>query len=64
MGKFCEFLTALSARSTSLFSFPDDNFSTYQWLFTKLGVCIDIVEICLGIDDGQISLIFDRVICP
>ena len=28
------------------------------WLFTKLGVCIDSVEIWFGIADGQILLIF------
>ena len=27
MGKFSQFLTELSARNTSVFSFPDDNFS-------------------------------------
>ena len=27
-------------------------------------VCIDIVEICFGIANGQISSIFDSVICP
>ena len=32
--------------------------------FTKLGMCIDIVELCLGIANGQISSIFDKVICP
>ena len=26
------------------FCFPDDNLSKYQWIFTKLGMCIDIVE--------------------
>ena len=31
----------------SLFSFPDNNFSRYQWIFTKLCMCIDIVEICI-----------------
>ena len=46
------------------FSFPDDNLSKYQWIFTKLGVCIDIVEIWFGIANGQISSIFDGVICP
>ena len=32
------------------FSFPDDNLnlSKHQWIFTKLGMCIDIVEIGLG----------------
>ena len=38
----------------SIFLFPDDNFSKYQWIFTKLGVCIDIVDICFGIADRQI----------
>ena len=64
MGKFRQFLADLSAHNTSLFSFPDDNFSKYQWIFTKLAVCIDVVEICFGIDDGQISSMFDRVACP
>ena len=37
----------------SIFSFLDDNLSKYQWIFTKLGKCIDIVEICFGIaSDG------------
>ena len=27
------------------FSFPDDNLSKHQWIFTKLGMCIDIVDI-------------------
>ena len=64
MGKFCKFLTELSACDTSIFSFPDDNFSKYQWIFTKLVMCIDIVETWFGSTDGQISSIFDRVICP
>ena len=45
------------------FSFPDDNLSKHQWVFTKLGMCIDIVEIWFGIANGQISSIFDGVIC-
>ena len=45
------------------FSFPDDNLSKHQWIFTKLGMCIDIVEIWFGIANGQISSIFDGVIC-
>ena len=47
----------------SVFSFPYDNFSKCQWIFTKLDLCIDIVEICFGIANGQITSIFDRVIC-
>ena len=45
MGKFRQILTELSARDTPIFSFPDDNFSQHQWIFTKLAMCIDIVEI-------------------
>ena len=29
----------------SVFLFLDNNLSKYQWIFTKLGVCIDIMEI-------------------
>ena len=43
MGQFRHFWQ-LSARDMLVFSFLDDNFSKYQWIFTKLGVCIDIVE--------------------
>ena len=45
MGKFLQFLTELSAWHMSIFSFPDDNLSKSQWIFTKLDVCIEIVEI-------------------
>ena len=45
-------------------SFPDDNLCKRLWIFTKLGMCIDIVEIWFGIADGQILPNFDRVICP
>ena len=64
MGKFRQFLTELSARDTSIFSFPDDNLSKNQWTFTKLGLCVDFVEILFGIANGQISSFFYRVICP
>ena len=42
MGKFRQFLTELSTRDTSVFSFPGNNLSKYQWIFTKLSMCIDI----------------------
>ena len=45
-------------------SFPDDHLSKHQWIFTKPGMCIDIVEIWIGIANGQILSKFDRVICP
>ena len=40
-------------------SFPDDNPSKHQWIFTRLGMCIDIVEIWFGIAKRQISSNFD-----
>ena len=43
----------------SVFSIPGDNLRKYQWIFTKLRVCIDIVEIWFGIVNGQILSIFD-----
>ena len=60
MGNFRQFLTEKSARYTSIFSFPDDNFSKYQCtrIFTKLGSCIDTVEIWFGTANVQISVIF------
>ena len=64
MGKFRQFLPDLSARHTPIFSFPDDNLSKRQRIFTKLGMCIDIVEIWFGIANGHISSIFDGGICP
>ena len=65
MGKFCKILTELSAENMPmfLFLFLGDNLSKHQWIFTKLGMCIDIVEILFEIANGQISLNFDRVIC-
>ena len=44
--------------------FPDDNLSNHQWIFTKLGMCIDIVEIWFGIANGRILSNLDGVICP
>ena len=43
----------------SVFSFQDNKLSKCQCFFTKLGVCIDIVEIWFGISDGQIASVFD-----
>ena len=61
MGKFHQLFAELSAHDLSVFSLPYDNFCKYQWTFTKLGMCFDIVEIWFGIANGQISSIF---ICP
>ena len=64
MGKFCQILAELSARDMPIFSFPDDNLSKSQGILTKLGTFIDMKEIWFGIANGQISPMFDRVICP
>ena len=53
MGKFRQFFTELSAQDTPIFSFPD-NLSKHQWIFTKLGMCIDVVEIWVGIANGRV----------
>ena len=52
------------SRPSVRFSFPDDDLSKHQWIFTKLGVCIDIVDIWFGNANGQISSNFYGVICP
>ena len=42
-------------------SFPDDNLSKHQWIFTKLGVCIYIVELCLGLLMGKFHQILTEL---
>ena len=37
----------------SILSYPHNNLSKYQWIFAKLGVCIDIVEIWFGLILGK-----------
>ena len=59
----CPSVSQSVVRPSVRFSFLDDNLS-YQWIFTRLGLCIDIVEILFGIANGQISSNFDGVICP
>ena len=54
----------LSVRDTPIFSFPDNNLSKSQGILTKLGTCIDMKEVWFGIANGQMSSMFDRVICP
>ena len=49
------------ARPSVRFSFPVDNLSKHQWTFTKLGMCIDTVEIWFGIANGQICQIFTEL---
>ena len=53
----------LSYVRPSIFSFTDDNLSIHQWIFTKLDMCFNIVEILFGIANRQIlSNFFDSVI--
>ena len=54
----CLSVCLLYVRLSVCFLFPDDNLSKHQRIFTKLGICIDIVEIWFGIANGQISSIF------
>ena len=63
MGASSQMFTELSARDLPIYSFPDDNLSKHQWIFTKLGMCIDIMEIWFGIANVQFSSNFYRVIC-
>ena len=63
-GPYVRLSTRPSYLYPSVFFFSDDNLSKCQWIFTKLGVCNDILKIWFGVVNGQISSIFDRVICP
>ena len=49
----------LDIRASVYFSFTDDNLSKHQWIFTKLGMCIDILEIWLSALDTSIFLFPD-----
>ena len=51
----CPSIRSSYLRPSVCFSFPDDNLSKRQWIFTRLGMCIDNVEIWFGIANGQIS---------
>ena len=59
----CPSVSRQSIRPSIRISFPDDNLSKHQWIFTKLGMCIDIVENWFGIANGQILSNFDGVSC-
>ena len=52
---------SVSCTSIHLYFISDDNLSKCQWIFTKLGMCINIVEIWFGIANGQISSNFNGV---
>ena len=66
MGKFHQFLTVIFPHM-SIFSFPDDNIIKGQWIFTKLGKCIDSVQIWSWIANGKFSQILTELsahTCP
>ena len=63
VGKFCQFLTELSVCLTSIFPFLDNYLRKYQWIFAKLGMHIDEIEIWFGIANRKISSMSKRVIC-
>ena len=44
--------------------FISGNLSKCQWIFTELVICAVVVEIWIGIANGQISSIFDSIIIP
>ena len=50
----------VSACPSICISFLDDKLSKHKWIFTKFGMCIDIVEIWFGIANGQFSSNFDE----
>ena len=62
-GNFRQFSTELSVHHTFIFSFPDKNVSKTQWIFTKLGVRIDDVEVWFGIANGQKSSLSESSAC-
>ena len=62
MGKFRQFLTELPA--THLYSLLDDNFSKYQWIFMKLGMCIDVMRICFGLLIGKFCQLLTELSAP
>ena len=53
MGKFHQIFMDLSAPDTPKYSFLYDNLSKHKWIFTKLGMCIDYMEIWFGLLMGK-----------
>ena len=62
MGKFRDILTVICLKHAYIFVLT--TMSKCQGILTKLGTCINIKEIWFGIACGQISSMFDRIICP
>ena len=57
----CPSVSRTSVHPSICFSFPDEDLSKHHWIFTKLGMCIDIMEIWFGIDNGKFHQIFKEL---
>ena len=53
-GITAQILSRKNIRLSVHISFPGDNLSKHQWIFTKLAMCIDIVEIWFGISTDKV----------
>ena len=53
MGNFRQILLELSAQDMAIFSFPDDNLSKHQWIFTKLVCALILWRSGLGLLMGK-----------
>ena len=62
---FINFWQSYLSTTLHYFLFPDNNLSKYQWIFTKFGICIAILETLFRIANGQtfFFFIFSRVTC-
>ena len=54
---------SVTLAAVGILTHPPPHTSKHLWIFTKLGMCIDIVEIWFVIANGQIFSNFYRVIC-
>ena len=49
----CLFFRQSYVHPSVCISCSDNNLSKHQWILTKVGICIDIVEIWFGIASGK-----------
>ena len=61
MGKFRQILTELSAQDMPIFSFPEDNLSKRQWIFSKLGMSLILWRSGLGLLMGKFRQILTEL---
>ena len=60
-GQISSIFDGVIARDTPIFSFPDDNLTKHQWIFTKLGMCIELRRSGLGLLMGKFRQIFTEL---